>query len=140
MTTRAWPLWVALVVLGGLAWLGYSKLGERAPARLVVEPAAFDFGPVSAKVETTFVLRNAGEEPLEILGISTSCGCTRAWVDQTALLPGARTALYVSFDPNAHEGIAGPVVRQVYVRTTDPERPEVTVELRATVVAPEEGL
>jgi len=136
---KKWLFLFSLVlVLIGLAGYGYLQSGSAPQApTLVVEPPSFDFGTVEAKVETTFVMYNTGDAPLQLLGISTSCGCTSARADQQLIMPGARTRLYVSFDPNAHEGIEGSVVRQVYVRTNDPAQPETTLEIRASVVAPQ---
>lgn len=133
-TKYKWSLVVGFIaVLMGLTWYGYSQLGNNAPAHLLIEPGEFDFGTVNAKTETTFVMRNQGGKPLEVLGISTSCGCTSAWADQKTILPGGRTTLYVSFDPTVHEDIEGEVFRQVYVRSNDPEQPEVTVDIKATL-------
>jgi len=130
-----WVFILALaLVLPALAWYGYSQLGSSAPARLLVQPGSYDFGAVSVKAETTFLMRNTGDAPLEILGLSTSCGCTAAWADQQVIMPGAQTTLHVSFDPTVHEDIQGQVFRQVYVRSNDPDQPEATIDLRATIV------
>jgi len=137
---KNWLFMVGLVfVLTGLAGYGYYRSGRvpQAPT-LLVEPVSFDFGTVEAKVETTFIMHNTGDSPLQLLGISTSCGCTSAWSDQDVVMPGTRTRLHVSFDPNAHEGIEGSIVRQVYVRSNDPVQPETTLEIRANVVVPQE--
>ncbi len=134
-----WALAIGFVfVLVGLTWFGYSQLDNNDPARLIIEPSEFNFGKVNVKTETSFVMRNQGGSPLEILGISTSCGCTTAWADQETIMPGGRTTLYVSFDPTVHEDLEGDVLRQVYVRSNDLEQPEVKVDLRATLVSDQE--
>lgn len=141
MTSKnRWSLAAGLtLIVVVLAWFGYSQLDNTFPAQLTIEPSVFDFGTVSDKTEATFIMSNEGGSLLEILGVSTSCGCTTAWFDQDVLMPGTTGVLHVSFDPSVHEGIEGEVIRQIYVRSNDPEQPELTIELRATVVANQES-
>ncbi len=88
-------------------------------------------GPVSCTLE----VRNVGRGWLEITGLSTSCGCTTAEIARQRLAPGEATDLVVTFDPQAHGGLTGPFLRQVYIRSNDPETPEAVLTLRGTVVA-----
>lgn len=135
-----WSFALAVVaVLLTLAWYGYSQLGSGAPAHLIVEPGWYDFGRVSVKTETILMLRNTGDKPLEILGISTSCGCTTAWTDQQLILPGAKTPLHISFDPSVHKDLEGTVFRQVYVRSNDPNQPEAAIDFQATIIPLQES-
>jgi len=109
------------------------------PGRIELSATEADLGtiPNTAPVSRTFEIRNVGGGPLEITGVSTSCGCTTAEIADRRLAPGESTRLVVTFDPQAHSGETGTFLRQVYIRSSDPERPEVAITLRVTVVAPD---
>jgi len=129
-------------LLGLLALAGYLLRPD--PPRIVLEPASFDWGevPYDRAVTQAFLIKNEGGEPLEILAVTTSCGCTTARVDSDVISPGGTARLWVTFDPTVHEPTTGPVVRFVYLRTNDPTNLEVSLELHATLVEPskaEEG-
>lgn len=126
---------LGLVLAGGY---GYLRLGAQAPPRLEVTPAALDFGeiPPTEKVVVEYTVRNGGGSLLEILRVSTSCGCTTAEIEKTTLLPGETTPLRVTFDPQVMytEGLfEEEILRMIYLKSNDPERPEVEVELRGRV-------
>lgn len=129
-------LLIALLLIGSAAY-GYARsvpglLAQ--PGRIEITPASWDFGEIPrTAVSHTFTVTNVGQGPLEITGVSTSCGCTMAQVDQTLLGPGQQTALKVTFDPLAHEGRSGRFLRLVYVRSDDPEMPEAQIEIHVTV-------
>jgi len=131
-------VWVllGLIILVGLGIYSYSLLPD--PPRIVLEPKSFDWGevPYDRAVTQEFLVKNEGGEPLEILAVTTSCGCTTARVDSEMIEPGGTTRLWVTFDPTVHEPTTGPVVRFVYLRTNDPDNPEVSLELHATLVKP----
>ncbi len=127
-------LLAVVVILGGMAWARYAQVDTPRAPELTVTPASYDFGPVSQLSKTTFELKNTGNAPLNLLGVSTSCGCTQAWFERDTLLPGDTTPLHVSFDPNAHEGLEGEILRQVFLRTDARENAERVIALTATVV------
>lgn len=128
------PLLLAFVL-----FLAGCRAGSE-PGRLRLSTTELDLGtiPNTGPVSRTLEIRNVGGGPLEITGVSTSCGCTTAGVADRRLAPGEPTQLVVTFDPQAHFGERGTFLRQVYVRSTDPETPEVAITLRVTVVAPGE--
>ena len=118
---------VALVLSG-------CSLGGGAP-QVMISPGNYDFGQIgSAPVTTVFSVRNEGSAPLAIESISTSCGCTTAQIDTQTIGPGAAADLTVTFDPQAHAGDTGRFMRFVYLRTNDPNQPEVEVQITAEVV------
>ncbi|MEK6916300.1 MAG: DUF1573 domain-containing protein [Nanoarchaeota archaeon] len=97
---------------------------------------SYDFGNIDAKngvVSTTLKLKNIGSENLEILGVSTSCGCTTAKVGKDNLQPGEETLIDIEFDPNAHEGLTGLLKRIVYIRTNDANEKETQIRITVTV-------
>jgi len=126
---------IGLAFLVGGAIYGYARSAPAQVGRIEITPASWDFGeiPPTAKVTHTFTVTNVGQGPLEITGVSTSCGCTTAEVDRAHLQPGQQTALKVAFDPQTHGGSTGRFLRLVYVRSNDPERPEAQIEIHVTV-------
>ncbi len=81
-------------------------------------------------------MRNVGRGELAITGVSTSCGCTTAEIDDRQLAPGETTDLKVTYDPLAHNGATGQFMRLVYVRSNDPDTPEASLTIRVAVVEP----
>jgi len=131
--------WANFLLGGLLALLLLASVGcttaARPPGKIELSAAVFDFGeiPNSDPVSETFQVRNVGGETLEIIGVSTSCGCTTAEVDSHHLPPGETTGLTVTYHPQAHGGETGEFTRVVYVRSSDPETPEVTLTIRVRV-------
>jgi Protein of unknown function (DUF1573) len=129
---------LTLGILLILALTAGCTSAANSPGRIDLSTAEFDFGdvPTIRPVSHTFQVRNVGQGALEITGVSTSCGCTTAEVGSRRLAPGGVTDLTVTFDPQAHGGAAGYFMRQVYVRSNDPDTPEATLTIRVTVVEP----
>jgi hypothetical protein len=101
--------------------------------RLAVEPESFDFGEARAQrtLSKEFRLVNFGDAELEVVRISTSCGCTVVETGSRSIAAGESTRLRVELQTRDDRGL---VVRSVLIETNDSERPRVTLELRATVV------
>ncbi len=117
-------------------------ISKEGPA-IEINEKSHDFGIVRYGdiSEHTFKVTNMGTEDLEILKISTSCGCTKASVansDKT-ISPGESVEMTVTFDPAVHKDDSdlGNLQRIVYVRTNDPANEEVEVEITATVLKAE---
>jgi hypothetical protein len=138
--TRLAVVVVGVLALGLLGATVYAK-ATSGPGRIELSASNFDFGaiPNSVPVSHEFQVRNAGRGLLEITGVSTSCGCTTAEVQNRHLARGEATTLQVTFDPQAHDGAPGEYLRMVYVRSNDPATPEASLTIRATVVAPAPG-
>ncbi|MFA4871667.1 MAG: DUF1573 domain-containing protein [Patescibacteria group bacterium] len=105
-----------------------------------ITPAAFDWGTViyGEIAQKTFTIANAGNQPLEILRLSTSCGCTKATMAENdkIIAPGQSAEMSVTFDPAVHQDDMdlGEIVRVVYIKSNDSQKPEAEVELRAKVI------
>jgi hypothetical protein len=109
-------------------------------AQIVVEADHFDFGELVNGVVVTkeLVVQNRGEAPLEIREISTSCGCTKAAVDQLSIAPGGSAILTIEYDSGAHgPELTGAITRQVFLLSNDPERPELIIEFDSLILPPE---
>ncbi len=137
---RSWILIIitGVLVITGIGLYGYLGLDRRPPPRIEIIPSSYDFGAIPYRaVERSFTIRNSGGSPLQITGLSTSCGCTRAEMEKRELLPGEEAELLVTFDPNLmSERLVGKVYRVAYVKSNDPKQPEVEIEIRARL---EEG-
>ncbi|MBQ8855431.1 MAG: DUF1573 domain-containing protein [Bacteroidales bacterium] len=49
-------------------------------------------------------ISNAGDSPVDIRRISTTCSCVTASAEKTRLMPGDKTGLTVRYDPKGHLG------------------------------------
>lgn len=126
---------LALLIIAGAGLYGYQQSDP--PPKIAIQPATFDWGEVAndEAVTQAFDVENTGGQPLKIQGLSTSCGCTTAEIDERRVPPSEATTLRVTFDPTTHPDMEGDVVRAVYLRTNDPSQSEAVLELRATVVS-----
>jgi hypothetical protein len=108
---------------------------------LTVMPNQVDLGAIAADapVTTTLQIRNSGQRPLTITGVRTSCGCTAATLSETNLVAGGATNLIITFDPQAHPGLYGPLLRVVYLASNDPEQPEVEIPVHVEILPPQKS-
>ena len=120
-----------------LAWLLAACGGIPA---IAVTPDKIDFGaiPAANPVTATVQVRNEGNRTLRISGVRTSCGCTTATLSATAVAANAVADLQVTFDPQAHPGLYGPLLRIVYVESNDPAQPELEIPVSVEILAPKE--
>lgn len=130
---RTLLLAISLAVLAGAGMVAWTALRTASP-RIVVKQASVDFGPIASRTERTVQVRNVGRVPLVITAISSSCGCTTARIEKQELAPGKGAVLTITFDVEAHGPQTGPAQHAVYLRTNDPDRPEVEIEVRAVVL------
>ncbi|PNU19351.1 hypothetical protein C2E25_12740 [Geothermobacter hydrogeniphilus] len=100
--------------------------------RIEVTQPDFQFGSVfqGEKVEHVFEFRNAGDDPLLIDRVKSSCGCTAALVSSKELAPGATGEVHATFDSTRFHGN---VVKTIYVYTNDPNHKLVQLHLRGNV-------
>jgi hypothetical protein len=124
-----------LALLGAAALLAAGAAAEDKPPsgpRIRVEPESFDFGRTlpDRVLRKEFAVRNFGDVPLVIEGISTTCGCTAALTASSRVEPGGSTSLRVTFETRRY---SGRVERLVLVRSNDPKTPLLQVKVSATV-------
>ena len=125
------------LVLLGLLLLALATGCTQQPGQVELSVTEYDFGtiPNDKPVSQVFEVRNVGRGKLEIVGVSTSCGCTSAEVSKRQLARGETAQLAVTYDPLAHDGATGRFMRIVYIRSSDPSVPEATLTIRVTVAA-----
>ncbi len=74
-----------------------------------------DDGPVSC----TFKYVNTGDEPLQIMSVRASCGCTQPIYNQRPVAPGDTSQITVTYDPT---GRPGRFNKGISVDTNTPEK------------------
>ncbi|OGF99646.1 hypothetical protein A2153_03755 [Candidatus Gottesmanbacteria bacterium RBG_16_38_7b] len=110
-----------------------------------------DLGNMKVKDEKSadFVIENSGNKPLQLFKVSSSCDCTigkitidgntspefgmhsqSTWSGEIA--PGNKATLSVIYRPYIMP-VSGPVTREVYVSTNDPENKLLTFTVKAIV-------
>lgn len=94
-----------------------------AQAVILFNEQRHDFGDIQenlGEVTHNFVFRNAGNEPLVISKVRTSCGCTVPEYSEVPIAPGDTGSVKITFNP---AGRPGKFSKPIYVHTnTTPER------------------
>ena len=81
-------------------------------------------------------MRNEGKVDLVVDSIITSCTCTQATVSPMTIAANQSGTLHIEFDSGFHgPELTGPLIRQVFINSNDPEQPELKVELIINVEA-----
>ncbi|HED03748.1 MAG TPA: DUF1573 domain-containing protein [Candidatus Fraserbacteria bacterium] len=127
------------ILIAALAFYSFTRLGGDRPPQIAVSPSSYDFGQIPLKlVQTNFEVTNVGDQPLEILKVSTSCGCTKATISKRHLKRGEHARLHVTLNPTVMDAgeMESEALRIVYIKSNDPDRPEVEIELRGVVAKP----
>jgi hypothetical protein len=96
-----------------------------------------DFGTINEgdKVETEFIVTNAGEVDLIISDAKGSCGCTVPEPPKEPIKPGASAPIKVTFDSNGKPGEQ----KKTVTLTTNTEKGYETFEIKANVT-PKAGI
>ena len=135
---RTAALLLVLAVLAAPLAAPSTAADETKGPRIAAEPMAFDFGKAlqGKTLHKDFVIKNFGTEDLEIEKVSTTCGCTAAFMDNDTKVvkPGRTAVLRVSLETRTY---AGKVERKVLVQSNDPVRNPLELRVQATVVAGE---
>ncbi len=106
---------------------------------LVLGDTEVDLGEVvNGEVLTIEIpIQNTGNKELVIEAVTTSCGCTSAEVKPARIAPGGEGVLYIQFDSGAHGPESnGPVMRQIFIASNDPDQPETEFSILANVIPP----
>lgn len=129
---------LGVVLLASFALVACGPAGQ---PDIDLAQASMDLGEVqNGEVrEFSVQVRNAGDAPLKIEAVTTSCGCTTAEVTPETIEPGATGLLRVTYDSGAHgPEFNGPVERQIFIDSNDPDEREVIFNLAAQVLPPTE--
>ena len=119
-----------------------EKLAKVASPRLSRDSAALAFdtrhikaGQMSADDAPSvyrYRLTNAGDGPLEIKRLTTTCSCVTATCSRTSLRPSETTEIVVRYDPEGH---SGRFERKIFVYTQDGDDPAAVLRLSVDVTA-----
>ncbi len=93
----------------------------------------FDFGEVyqGARVQHAFEFVNAGQDPLLIDRVRSSCGCTAVLVSEKNLAPGEKGQIKTNFDSTRFRGS---VSKTIYLYSNDPVKPVVQLKIKGEVL------
>ena len=99
-----------IFLFAAAAWTGAAQV-RFSPLRVDVGTIREVDGPV----EAVFAYRNAGKEPLVVVSVATSCGCTGVDYPRGPLAPGDSAKMVVTYDPKDRPGA---FEKQITVRTS----------------------
>ncbi len=114
----------ASVALFALIFIGCHSQSARGPI-LSVSPTSHEFSADVGQAATTIVLKNAGDERLEIRSVESSCGCTTADLARKTLTPGEELQMPVRMERPA----IGQETVHVVISTNSLLTPQVNVTL-----------
>lgn len=109
-----------------------SVFAQKQGAKISAAEPKYDFGELieGQRVSHEFVVKNDGDETLEIRKINASCGCTAAHPEKDRLAPGESTKIKVNFDSSNRQGKQ---VKYVYVMTNDKSNPQIRLEFTCDI-------
>ena len=134
---RIKPILVVLALLVGVSAVYAVFSVFSGTPRIEITPSNMDLGNVTKDgFNYTFTVRNTGKKTLEIDKVSTSCGCTLAEIESNQIRPGESTGLRVTFNPKLmEEEVKGKISRIIFIKSNDPETPEVEIKITANVIS-----
>lgn len=86
--------------------------------------------PGQKVVHVDFPFRNAGDQPVNVVSVETSCRCTSAESSKRTYAPGEKDTLGVDVALAGQDGL---VVKSVTVATDGPELQPVCLTIRITI-------
>ncbi len=129
----------------------FYKIEAKERPIVEVKKTFLDLGEmkVSEEKSATFTIKNIGKKPLQLYNLSSSCGCTvgQVVIDRKSskeygmhsmsdlvgeIAPGKEGQVKVIYRPYVMP-VYGLVEREVYVKTNDPENPQLTFAIKAKV-------
>ena len=96
------------------------------------DSTVYDFGTVSSAsgpVTHRYIMTNDGNEPVVILSVSTTCGCTRPEYPKKPVAPGEKAEIKVNLLP---EGQRGEISRNITLRLRSASGAKRNITLRIT--------
>ena len=111
-----------------------SSLAFAAP-KIVFDSEVHAFAEVESgtQIPAEFVIRNTGDEPLEITDLKVTCDCTEVSAEPETIPPGGEGTIFVVLDTSYR---VGELDKEVIVHTNDPERPKITLHIKGKTFLP----
>ena len=117
----------AVAMFAGCGDEAQSTAQAKSPGGIVVEPAELEvLADKSANVDASVMLKNRGPVSIELLEVTTRCGCMsaqRTW--KPRLEPGESTQIAFSVQPMSY----GVRRTSITVRTSSRDQPEITIPI-----------
>jgi hypothetical protein len=112
-------------------FMGASSLVFAQP-KLSIDNMTIDLGTLynGASKTGTITLKNIGDQPLKILRVQPSCGCTTVRQPKSELQPNESDVVEVSFNAALYHG---PIEKYLNIETNDPLSQYVAIKLIAEV-------
>jgi hypothetical protein len=135
ITGRLAFLVATLFAISCIAFASVSHWKHKAAPRAVYTGNQFDLGNlVPARIYIhNFVVKNAGDAPLHILGTKTSCLCTVAALKGAVVSPGGAQEINVRLTASKYPGRTR---QAIVVQTDDARHPTMILIIFGRVVAP----
>ena len=111
---------------------GYAVLAQQAQTITFEEPT-HDFGTIKEEdgpAEFDFKFKNSGSEPLKILNVRASCGCTTPDWTREEVAPGAEGFIRASYNPRNRPG---PFHKTLTVTTNAPQNNTLVLRINGQV-------
>jgi hypothetical protein len=122
---------IVLLAVFSISALGGKVFG--AP-QIAIDHQFWNFGAITngAVFSHDYCISNAGDSPLIITNVMSTCGvCLHAFIDKTNLPPGTVTLIHAKLDLRI---LDGPVARDILVNCNDPQNPASVLELNGTSI------
>lgn len=128
-----------------------SNVTSKVTSKVSVKDASSDLGrmKVTDEKSAAFIIENSGKDILQLFNVSTSCDCTFAtvtindskspefgmhgkssWVGEVKV--GEKATVTAIYKPSIMP-VSGPVSREIYVATNDPDNSKLTFTVSAFV-------
>lgn len=109
----------------------YSQQENPNAAKMTFKKTVHDFGNIyeGGNGNCDFPFTNDGKEPLIIISVKSSCGCTIPEYPQKPILPGQTEIIKVKYDTNRQ----GPINRTVTI-VSNAKNALVTLQIIGTVI------
>ncbi len=112
-------------------------IGIYAQPKIATNEKIFDFGNIrqGEVVAHDFVVKNVGDEDLNITKVRASCGCTAAAPDKDILAPGDSATIKVEFNSKGRSGVQK---KYVYVFSNDPKQKQIRLAFTTKILVGDE--
>ncbi len=127
----------AAIIFSNKSSTDTSEKTKRPGPQAVVDKESYDLGPIESGLEFghTYVIRNEGDQPLTLAEGKGLCRCLKLDIHAEPVQPGQEALIkVVAADSVKNEPMnPGPFSRSMLITTNDPDRPDITLKLFATV-------
>lgn len=109
-----------IICFFGIVAAGQCRLA--AQSKLHFAETTFDYGHVKedgGAVTASFEARNTGDEPVVVVEVMTSCGCTTPRFERKPIAAGETFSLEIRYDPMNRPGR---IDRDIFVRASDSDK------------------